>query len=59
MASIGHVIDLPTRELGVDIKNGFAPKYTVIQGKKPVLDALRSRPGRRGRFTWRRPRPRG
>ncbi len=28
-ASIGHIRDLPRSQLGVDIENGFAPKYVV------------------------------
>jgi len=30
MASIGHVKDLPEKELGVDIENNFQPTYVVI-----------------------------
>ncbi|CAN5354641.1 type I DNA topoisomerase [soil metagenome] len=36
-ASVGHVRDLPPRELGVDPENGFAPTYAVIRGKKKIL----------------------
>ena len=39
-ASVGHILDLPKRSLGVDISNGFTPKYEVIQGKQSVIDAL-------------------
>jgi DNA topoisomerase-1 len=41
VASLGHVIDLPASELGVDIENDFAPEYIVIKGKKQVVDALK------------------
>ncbi|NLH48219.1 MAG: type I DNA topoisomerase [Myxococcales bacterium] len=41
-ASVGHVRDLPERELGVDIENGFAPKYVTIKGKEKVLKELRA-----------------
>jgi DNA topoisomerase-1 len=41
MASIGHVMDLPKNELGVDISNGFAPKYIVSKGKQKVLLKLK------------------
>jgi DNA topoisomerase-1 len=34
MASIGHIKDLPTKELGVDIENGFEPYYEVIPDTK-------------------------
>lgn len=40
MASLGHVIDLPERELGVDIENGFQPKYVVIRGKAKILKKI-------------------
>lgn len=41
-ASVGHVKDLPERNLGVDIENDFAPRYEIIKGKKKVLDQLKS-----------------
>ena len=34
MASIGHIKDLPMRELGVDIENNFEPHYEVIPDSK-------------------------
>jgi DNA topoisomerase-1 len=40
-ASIGHVKDLPKKELGVDIENNFAPTYVVIEGKEKVLKELK------------------
>jgi DNA topoisomerase-1 len=40
-ASIGHVKDLPTRELGVDVENNFMPTYVVIEGKEKVLKELK------------------
>jgi DNA topoisomerase-1 len=33
MASMGHIRDLPGKELGVDIKNNFAPKYIMATEK--------------------------
>ena len=36
-ASMGHVIDLPEDEFGVDIENGFKPKYVTIKGKDRIL----------------------
>src|SRR5262245_22338682 len=41
-ASIGHVVDLPKSELGVDIDNGFEPKYVTIKGKTKVLRELKT-----------------
>lgn len=40
MASVGHIIDLPERELGVDIEKNFEPKYVVIKGKSKVLKKI-------------------
>ncbi|MGE4290936.1 MAG: type I DNA topoisomerase [Desulfovibrio sp.] len=39
-ASVGHVRDLPTKELGVDEENGFTPRYQVIDGKEEVVKRL-------------------
>lgn len=40
-ASVGHIRDLPERELGVDVDNGFEPKYVTIRGKGKVIQDLR------------------
>ncbi|WP_408612168.1 type I DNA topoisomerase [Anaerocellum diazotrophicum] len=40
-ASMGHVRDLPKSDLGVDIENGFAPKYINIRGKADVINRLK------------------
>ncbi|MCX7913051.1 MAG: type I DNA topoisomerase [Thermodesulfovibrionales bacterium] len=40
-ASIGHVKDLPTDELGVDVKNNFKPLYQIIPGKEKILKELK------------------
>ena len=39
-SSVGHIRDLPKRELGVDIENAFAPKYVLIRGKGKVVKSL-------------------
>jgi len=41
-ASVGHVKDLPKRRLGIDMARNFKPEYVTIQGKKQVLQELRS-----------------
>ncbi|HUF12896.1 MAG TPA: type I DNA topoisomerase [Longimicrobiales bacterium] len=41
VASIGHIRDLPQRELGVDVENGFEPTYVTIRGKGKVIMDLR------------------
>ncbi len=40
-ASIGHIIDLPSKELAVDINNNFNPHYVVIPGKEKILNELK------------------
>ncbi|UCF18853.1 MAG: type I DNA topoisomerase [Gemmatimonadota bacterium] len=40
-ASVGHVRDLPKRELGVDVENRFEPQYVTIRGKGKVLTELK------------------
>ena len=41
VASKGHVRDLPKSTLGVDIENGFEPKYINIRGKGDLIKDLR------------------
>ena len=38
---MGHVRDLPPKELGVDVDNDFNPRYVTIRGKGKVLADLR------------------
>jgi DNA topoisomerase-1 len=40
-ATVGHLRDLPTRELGVDIERDFEPKYVTIKGKTKTLADLK------------------
>jgi DNA topoisomerase-1 len=41
-ASVGHVRDLPKSSLGVDIENGFVPKYLTIKGKGDLIKELKA-----------------
>ncbi|MGN6593492.1 MAG: type I DNA topoisomerase [Terriglobales bacterium] len=41
LATLGHGMDLPKRDLGVDIENHFEPTYVVIPGKEKVLAQLK------------------
>ena len=41
-ASMGHVRDLPEKELGIDIENGFKPKYVTIKAREKVLHELKT-----------------
>src|ERR1700744_5895379 len=40
-ASLGHIKDLPKKDLAVDVANGFRPKYEVIEGKKKLMQELK------------------
>ena len=40
-ASQGHVRDLPKSQLGVDVENGFEPKYITIRGRGEILSRIR------------------
>ena len=42
-ASVGHVRDLPKKELGVDVDHGFEPKYETIHGKGKILKEIKSK----------------
>jgi len=42
-ASVGHVRDLPAKELGVDVEHGFEPKYVTIRGKGKILQELKKK----------------
>ena len=42
MASVGHVRDLPAKELGVDVENGFVPKYVDTARGKKVLKEIKA-----------------
>ena len=33
-ASVGHIRDLPSKEMAVDIDNDFTPSYVIMPGKK-------------------------
>ena len=40
VASMGHVRDLPSARLSVDVNNNFEPKYEIIKGKEKLVDEL-------------------
>ncbi len=39
-ASGGHISDLPTKELGIDLDNNFEPKYVISSDKKQLIKRL-------------------
>lgn len=40
-ASVGHLIDLPKSQIGIDVDNNFEPKYITIRGKGAILKDLK------------------
>ncbi|MEZ4810639.1 MAG: type I DNA topoisomerase [Allomuricauda sp.] len=40
-SSFGHIVDLPSKELGVDVENDFKPKYTVDKEKRSLVKKLK------------------
>ncbi|MCL5246802.1 type I DNA topoisomerase [Cellulophaga sp. 20_2_10] len=40
-SSFGHIADLPSKELGVDVENNFTPKYIVDSEKKKLVKKLK------------------
>ncbi len=40
-ASVGHIIDLPKSQMGIDIADDFEPHYITIRGKGEILGKLR------------------
>ena len=41
-SSYGHIADLPSKEIGVDVLNGFKPKYEVSADKKALVTKLKA-----------------
>ena len=41
VSCVGHISDLPVKELGVDVENDFKPKYIIPAEKKPVIKDLK------------------
>jgi DNA topoisomerase-1 len=40
-ASLGHIKDLPKKDLAVDVEHGFEPRYEIIEGKRKLLGELK------------------
>ncbi|MBD0305974.1 MAG: type I DNA topoisomerase [Nitrospiraceae bacterium] len=43
VASVGHIKDLPTSKLGVDLEHDFTPQYVTIKGKSKVLADIKKK----------------
>lgn len=50
MASMGHVRDLPKKELGIDVANGFKPTYRTIRDRNNFVRELRAAARSAGRL---------
>ena len=44
-ATVGHIKDLPSKEMGIDIESGFKPKYNNIPGKQKIIKTLKQAAG--------------
>ena len=40
-SSYGHIADLPSKELGVDVDGDFSPKYQVSKDKQTIVKSLK------------------
>jgi DNA topoisomerase-1 len=40
IASFGHLVDLPSSHLGVDIQNNFTPEWEFLKGKKKIVQDI-------------------
>ncbi len=41
-SSFGHIADLPSKELGIEVEGDFSPKYVVSQEKKEIVKKLKT-----------------
>jgi len=41
VSCVGHISDLPVKELGVDVENDFKPKYVIPTEKKTIIKDLK------------------
>jgi DNA topoisomerase-1 len=44
-ATVGHIKDLPPKEMGIDVEDGFKPEYKTIPGKQKIIRGLRQSAG--------------
>jgi len=42
LASMGHVRDLPAKEMGVEVEAGFKPHYEVVESRRKTINELTS-----------------
>jgi len=46
MASMGHVRDLPGKELAVDVEHNFKPTYEVVESRRKTIGELKAASGK-------------
>ncbi len=51
MASMGHVRDLPTSKMGIDLEKNFEPQYQISKGKGEVIKKLKAKVNK-GTTVW-------
>jgi DNA topoisomerase I len=42
-SSMGHIIDLPSSGMGIDVDNGFAPQYVVLPTRKKIMQDIKNK----------------
>ncbi len=42
IASMGHIRDLPSKDIGVDVQKGFTPRYLNIPGKSKLIKEIKA-----------------
>ena len=42
IASMGHIRDLPSKDIGIDIQHGFTPRYLNIPGKGKLIKEIKA-----------------
>ncbi len=42
LASTGHIIDLPSKKMAIDIEHGYKPQYQQISKKKKIIDDIKA-----------------
>ena len=50
-SSFGHIADLPSKELGVDVDGDFTPKYIIPSDKKSLVKELKSQ-AKKAEMVW-------
>lgn len=41
VSSMGHLIDLPKKKIGIDIEDGFKPSFVVMPSRKKVFEEIK------------------